>query len=41
MEAATAAADLTAGADAVILSHPASVQTVRRFIRELTEGGAD
>ena len=41
METATAAADLTAGADAVILSHPASVQTVRRFIRELTEGGAD
>ena len=35
MEIATAAADLTGGADAVILRHPASVATVRQFITEL------
>ena len=35
MEVSTAAADLTGGADAVILRHPESVATVRRFIAEL------
>ena len=35
MEIATAAADLTGGADAVILRHPASVATVKKFITEL------
>ena len=35
MEVATAAADLTGGADAVVLRHPASVATVRQFITEL------
>ena len=35
MEIATAAADLTGGADAVILRHPASVAAVSRFIAEL------
>ena len=35
MEVATAAADLTGGADAVVLRHPASVATVKKFITEL------
>ena len=35
MEVATAAADLTGGADAVVLRHPASVATVKKFIAEL------
>ena len=35
MEIATAAADLTGGADAVILRHPASVATIKKFITEL------
>ena len=35
MEVATAAADLTGGADAVVLRHPASVATVKKFICEL------
>ena len=35
MEIATAAADLTGGADAVVLRHPASVATVKKFICEL------
>ena len=35
MEVATAAADLVGGADAVILRHPASVATVKKFISEL------
>ena len=35
MEIATAAADLTGGADAVILRHPASVATIKKFICEL------
>ena len=35
MEVATAAADLTGGADAVILRHPTSVATIKRFIAEL------
>ena len=35
MEVATAAADLTGGADAVILRHPASVACVKKFITEL------
>ena len=35
MEVATAAADLTGGADAVILRHPASVATIKKFISEL------
>ena len=35
MEISTAAADLTGGADAVILRHPASVATVKKFITEL------
>ena len=35
MEIATAAANLTGGADAVVLRHPASVATVSKFITEL------
>lgn len=35
MEIATAAADLTGGADAVVLRHPASVAAIKTFIREL------
>ena len=35
MEVATAAADLTGGADAVILRHPASVVTIKKFITDL------
>lgn len=35
MEIATAAADLTGGADAVILRHPESVAAIARFIAEL------
>ena len=35
MEVATAAADLTGGADAVVLRHPAAVATVKKFITEL------
>ena len=35
MEIATAAADLTGGADAVVLRHPESVATVKKFINEL------
>ena len=35
MEVATAVADLTGGADAVVLRHPASVATVKKFICEL------
>ena len=35
MEVATAAADLTGGADAVILRHPASVATIKKFITDL------
>ncbi len=35
MEIATAAANLTGGADAVIMRHPAAVATVRQFIAEL------
>ncbi len=35
MEVATAAADLTGGADAVILRHPAAVATIHQFIAEL------
>ena len=35
MEVATAAADLTGGADAVVLRHPASVAAVKKFITEL------
>ena len=35
MEVATAAADLVGGADAVILRHPASVATIKKFINEL------
>ena len=35
MEISTAAADLTGGADAVVLRHPASVATVKKFIAEL------
>ena len=35
MEVSTAAADLTGGADAVILRHPASVATIKKFISEL------
>lgn len=36
MEVATAVADLTCGADAVILRHPEAIRTVREFIRQLT-----
>ena len=35
MEVATAAADLTGGADAVVLRHPASIATIKKFISEL------
>ena len=35
MEVATAAADLTGGADAVIMCHPAAVATIKKFINEL------
>ena len=35
MEVATAAANLTGGADAVIMRHPAAVATIRQFITEL------
>ena len=35
MEVATAAADLVGGADAVVLRHPESVATVKKFINEL------
>ena len=35
MEVATAAANLTGGADAVILRHPESVATIKKFINEL------
>ena len=35
MEVATAAADLTGGADAGVLRHPASVATIKKFITEL------
>ena len=35
MEVATAAADLTGGADAVVLRQPAAVATVKKFITEL------
>ena len=35
MEVATAAANLTGGADAVIMRHPAAVATIKKFITEL------
>ena len=35
MEIATASADLTGGADAVVLRHPESVATIKKFITEL------
>ena len=35
MEVATAAADLTGGADAVVLRHPASVAAIKQFITDL------
>ena len=35
MEVSTAAADLTGGADAVVLRHPAYVATIKKFITEL------
>ena len=35
MEISTAAADLVGGADAVVLRHPASVATIKKFISEL------
>ena len=35
MEVATASADLTGGADAVIMRHPAAVATIKKFIGEL------
>ena len=35
MEISTAAANLTGGADAVIMRHPAAVATIRKFISEL------
>ena len=35
MEVATAAADLTGGADAVIMRHPAAIATIKKFISEL------
>ena len=35
MEVSTAAANLTGGADAVIMRHPAAVATIRKFILEL------
>ena len=36
MEVSTAAADLTGGADAVVLRHPASIATIKQFITELS-----
>ena len=35
MEVSTAAADLTGGADAVVLRHPATIATIKQFINEL------
>ena len=35
MEVATAAADLTGGADAVVMRHPAAVAAIKKFINEL------
>ena len=35
MEVATASADLTGGADAVIMRHPAAIATIKKFINEL------
>ena len=35
MEVATAAADLTGGADAVVMRHPESIATIKQFITEL------
>ena len=35
MEVATAAANLTGGADAVVMRHPAAVATIKKFITEL------
>ncbi|MBD9115579.1 MAG: acetyl-CoA synthase subunit delta, partial [Clostridiales bacterium] len=35
MEVSTAAANLTGGADAVIMRHPAAVATIRKFITDL------
>ena len=35
MEIATAAANLTGGADAVVMRHPAAIATVKQFINEL------
>ena len=35
MEVSTAAADLTGGADAVVLRHPASIATIKQFITAL------
>ena len=35
MEVSTAAADLTGGADAVVLRHPASIATIKQFIAAL------
>ena len=35
MEVSTAAADLTGGADAVVLRHPATIATIKQFISEL------
>ena len=35
MEVATAAADLTGGADAVVMRHPAAIATIKKFITEL------
>ena len=35
MEISTAAADLVGGADAVVLRHPASAATIKKFITEL------
>ncbi len=35
MEVSTAAADLTGGADAVVLRHPATIATIKKFISEL------
>ena len=35
MEGATAAANLTGGADAVIMRHPAAIATIKKFISEL------
>ncbi len=35
MEVSTAAANLTGGADAVVMRHPAAVATIKKFITEL------